>query len=97
MRAESLIDAGAFIERVASDPVLAHQVIDLFVAEAPKLLAEIQQAICDHDNTCLAGATHSIKGSIGNFSSERAYEPPESWRRWVTTTISQTLPKPFPC
>lgn len=73
MHLDSLIDTKAFFERVGSDPVLAREVIDLFFAEAPKLLAEIQHAIADQDRARLAAAAHAIGGSIGNFSVGHAY------------------------
>lgn len=73
MPVSALIDTKAFLARVSSDRALAREVIDLFLSEAPELLAQIQSAITGGDCPRLANAAHALKGSVANFSAEHAY------------------------
>jgi HPt (histidine-containing phosphotransfer) domain-containing protein len=49
-------------------------VIDVFLADAPSMLARLKQAAAAGDVTELGAAAHAIKGSAGLFSQGTAYE-----------------------
>jgi HPt (histidine-containing phosphotransfer) domain-containing protein len=46
---------------------LLAELIILFEAEGPKILAEAQAALASHDGKTLERAAHSIKGAAGYF------------------------------
>jgi two-component system, sensor histidine kinase and response regulator len=64
--------AGA-LECVEGDRELLAEMIGLFLAECPDLLAEIRSALAAQDATTLQHAAHTLKGSVGNFSARRAF------------------------
>jgi CheY-like chemotaxis protein/HPt (histidine-containing phosphotransfer) domain-containing protein len=68
------IDWSAALEHTAGDKSLMHAMIDVFLAESPKMLAEVHAALAAADAPRLRRAGHSIKGSCGYFAAELAYE-----------------------
>ena len=58
--------------RVAGDLELLRELVDLFAAEAPRMLARIEQAIKDGSPSDLEKASHKIKGSMLQFSAHAA-------------------------
>jgi HPt (histidine-containing phosphotransfer) domain-containing protein len=65
-------DQQALWDRVAGDPELLRELVDLFAAEAPRMLARIEQAIKDGSPSGLEKASHKIKGSVLQFSAHTA-------------------------
>lgn len=55
------------------DDVL-HEVIDLYLADAPSRLGEIRRAVAAHDSHWLASAAHALKSSSGNVGASRVRE-----------------------
>ncbi|HKH73123.1 MAG TPA: response regulator [Vicinamibacterales bacterium] len=53
---------------------LVAEVIDVFLADAPVMLARLRRAAAGADANELAAAAHAIKGSAGLFSQGEAYE-----------------------
>lgn len=47
------------------------QLIDVFLDNSPKLLADAQSALTQHTSPQLARAAHTLKGSCSNFGAER--------------------------
>jgi two-component system sensor histidine kinase/response regulator len=64
----------AFMERIEADRTLAQELVELFLQEAPQMLAAVASAIADKDPQALSLAAHAIKGSIANFSAPRAVQ-----------------------
>jgi histidine phosphotransfer protein HptB len=65
-------DQQSLWNRVAGDPELLRELVDLFAAEAPRMLARIEQAINDGSPSGLEKASHKIKGSVLQFSAHTA-------------------------
>jgi signal transduction histidine kinase/CheY-like chemotaxis protein len=60
--------------RVGGDRELLAEISRLFLDDAPKHLARIQQAIADGDADSLRRAAHSLKGAAANFEADRVVE-----------------------
>jgi HPt (histidine-containing phosphotransfer) domain-containing protein len=48
--------------------------VGLFLEETPRLLAEIQSSILHRDARALAHVAHTLKGAVGNFGAQAAFE-----------------------
>jgi CheY-like chemotaxis protein/HPt (histidine-containing phosphotransfer) domain-containing protein len=59
---------------VDGDNELLQEVIDLFLEEIPKNLAEIHDAIAEGDAARLQRTAHALKGSVSNFGSPAAVD-----------------------
>lgn len=68
------LDVAALLEGVSGDRKLLRELIELFLADAPRLLARVKRAIVRGDADRLKQAAHALKGSIGNFGSASAFE-----------------------
>jgi len=64
---EQAIDHGALLEGFDGDRRLLKQIVRLFVADYPRRLAEIKEAINRGDGNALARAAHALKGSGGKL------------------------------
>jgi len=71
--AEQVIDHGALLEGFDGDRRLLNQIVRLFLADYPRRLAEIKEAINRSDGNALATAAHALKGSVGNFAAKNAF------------------------
>lgn len=49
------------------DPNFLRELIDIYLEDSPKRLAEIEAALAQQDGPTLIRAAHTIKGSSGNF------------------------------
>ncbi len=67
-------DREALLARVDGDPDLAHEMAQVFLATAPSLMAEIRGAIALADGPRLEHAAHSLKASLGYFSSADSFD-----------------------
>lgn len=65
-------DPDALWNRVHGDVTLLRELVDLFVAEVPGMLAGIDQAINYGSPSDLEKASHKIKGSMLQFSAHAA-------------------------
>jgi CheY-like chemotaxis protein len=70
----AVLDAPGLVARFGGNEALLGEVLDVFAADAPKLLAAVAQAADSGDTAALASAAHALKGSIGLFSMGAAYE-----------------------
>ncbi len=68
------LDTTALLDGVGGDGKLLGELIDLFLADTPKLLAGIERAIARRDSEELKEKAHALKGSVGNFDSGTAFE-----------------------
>ena len=66
------LDQQSLWDRVAGDPELLRELVELFTAEAPRMLARIEQAVKDGSPSGLEKASHKIKGSVLQFSAHTA-------------------------
>lgn len=65
-------DRDALWNRVHGDATLLRELVDLFTAEVPGMLARIEKAIKHGSPSDLEKASHKIKGSMLQFSAHRA-------------------------
>ncbi len=72
--ADSSFDAAGLLAQLRGDKKALRKLIDLFVADCPKMLLEIRRAAAKRDAGALAQAAHKMKGSVGNFGTTKAYE-----------------------
>jgi signal transduction histidine kinase/DNA-binding response OmpR family regulator/HPt (histidine-containing phosphotransfer) domain-containing protein len=61
-------------EGLGDDPGLWREVIDLFLEETPRLLAQVRDALARHEAPALARAAHTLKGSLLVFRAEPAIQ-----------------------
>ena len=66
------LDQQSLWDRVAGDPELLRELVELFTTEAPRMLARIEQAIIDGSPSALEKTSHKIKGSVLQFSAHTA-------------------------
>jgi PAS domain S-box-containing protein len=69
---DATIDRARLLERVGGDARSLAEVARIFLADAPKRLAEIRQAIARGDPAALRGAAHTLKGAVSNFGARAA-------------------------
>jgi HPt (histidine-containing phosphotransfer) domain-containing protein len=69
-----ILNLAAALDRVGGDSELLEEIAKLFLDTAPKLLDQIRQAVADRDAAALARSAHTLKGSVGNFSADAAFE-----------------------
>jgi two-component system sensor histidine kinase/response regulator len=67
------IDGNAVIERLGGDESLLAEVAQIFVEDFSRLAASVEAAVQSRDAHALARATHTIAGSVGNFTEEGVY------------------------
>ncbi len=72
--ARAVLDEPALLARMDGDMPLLLELAALFLAECPKLLEDIRNAIAKGDAKALRGAAHTLKGSVGNFAAKQACE-----------------------
>jgi two-component system sensor histidine kinase/response regulator len=68
----TIFDETRLLERVGGDRVALAQLVELFLADAPRLLGEISEAIEAKDATALQAAAHTLKGAVSNFAAPSA-------------------------
>jgi HPt (histidine-containing phosphotransfer) domain-containing protein len=65
-------NAQVLLDRVHGDLNLLRELVDLFAAEVPGMLARIEKAIQDGSPSEMEKASHKIKGSMLQFSAHEA-------------------------
>lgn len=73
------METGAFnreqtLERLGGDEELLVEIAGIFVQAAQGKLQDMRRALEAGDADALARAAHSLKGSVANFSAERAWD-----------------------
>ena len=66
-------DREATLARVEGDVELLAEIVELFFDNAPRLLSDIQEPVSRRDAVALERAAHALKGAVGNFSAEDAF------------------------
>jgi CheY-like chemotaxis protein len=64
-----LAGRAGFLAGLGDDMDLARKLIEIFIGQSPRLMAEIQAAIEKEDTDALRRAAHALKGTISNFPS----------------------------
>lgn len=58
------------LERLGGDEELARQLVELFIAECPRMMAVIRDGVASGDPDQVRRAAHAFKGSVGNFTDD---------------------------
>jgi PAS domain S-box-containing protein len=69
-----VFDYQAALRRMDGDIELLKELADLFFDDSTNLLSEIQEAIAARNSHRLERAAHTLKGSVGNFAAQNAFE-----------------------
>ncbi len=67
------IEGSEILALFDGDAELVRELAEIFLRECPRLLADIRAAIQDSDAQALQHSAHSLKGSVGNFSTSMAH------------------------
>jgi HPt (histidine-containing phosphotransfer) domain-containing protein len=70
----AILNLAAALDRVGGDKELLEEVAQLFLETSPDLVAEIGRAVAAGNAEALERAAHTLKGSVGNFGAEAAFE-----------------------
>ena len=73
-----VIDEETLLAGIDGNRKLLRKIVRLFLADYPRRLAEIQQAISRGDGEAVARAAHTLKGSSGNFAAQKAFAAAEN-------------------
>jgi two-component system, sensor histidine kinase and response regulator len=71
---EAVFDRSVALSHVDGDVELLREMAELFLADYPQQMAQIQQAIARDDSQALLRAAHSLKGVVGTFAARATYE-----------------------
>jgi signal transduction histidine kinase/DNA-binding response OmpR family regulator len=74
LSAADVLDRAALMERVDGDLPFLKDLIDLFIADCPEQMDTISVAIAEGDAGKLHVASHTLKGSAGNFFAQAAVD-----------------------
>jgi CheY-like chemotaxis protein len=62
------------LARLEGDKEIFEEMAKIFLADCPRLMSDVREAIARVDGVALQRAAHAIKGAIGNFAAEAAFE-----------------------
>lgn len=68
------LDREAALEKVGGDVSLLGELASLFLGNWESMLAEVREAAARGDGLALERAAHALKGSVGNFAADEAYQ-----------------------
>jgi PAS domain S-box-containing protein len=68
------IDEARLLERVGGDREALRELVNVFLTDAPSLLARIKEAIDAKDTRAVQAAAHTVKGAVSNFAASSATE-----------------------
>ncbi len=66
-----ILDREALWHRVGGDSGLLREIIDLFIEEAPRLVAEVRAALARHDSPAALRSAHRLRGAAGDLAALR--------------------------
>jgi PAS domain S-box-containing protein len=72
-QADGAIDHTALLAGFNGNRRVLRKLVRLFLADCPRRLAEIKEAIRRGDAGALGRAAHALKGSVGNFAAKNAF------------------------
>ena len=72
--ARPVLDAPTLLAGFGGNRTVLAEVIDMFLVDGPRLTAAIRQAAEQGDGRRLASSAHALKGSVGLFGEQGAYE-----------------------
>jgi PAS domain S-box-containing protein len=72
--AGDVLDRDSLLAGFGGRTDLLKQVVDVFLEDAPEMMARIKEALKTGNGAEVAAASHALKGSVGLFSQGQAYE-----------------------
>lgn len=69
-----ILDRDELLERMGGDRELLVEIVDLFLCDCPKQLAELSDAVAREDAVSIRRVAHTLKGLAGNLASAAATE-----------------------
>jgi CheY-like chemotaxis protein len=69
---EAVLDRATALKRVGGDRQLLAEIVQLFVSQCPRWLADIRLAVAQGDAILLYRTAHTLKGAVGNFGAAEA-------------------------
>jgi two-component system, sensor histidine kinase and response regulator len=70
----AVLDRDALLERVNGDHELLSEVTGMLLRDAPRLIAEVREALVRRDRDAFGYAAHTLRGMLRNFSAGAAEE-----------------------
>jgi two-component system, sensor histidine kinase and response regulator len=74
MEIDDFINRKDLAERLDNDIELFRELAELFIEDSTFLMEKIQNSIESSDANQLRKSAHTIKGSVSNFSAQKAYD-----------------------
>lgn len=71
---ESAVSRAALEEQVGGDHQLLEELTDLFCGDYPQLMEQLTAAAANRDYPKAAYAAHTLKGMVGNFGAQAAWD-----------------------
>ncbi len=72
--ASDMLDWPRLLENFGQDRQLLREVVDVFLQEYPELWDQLEQAVAKRDRNATRQAAHKLKGAVGPFSRQGAYQ-----------------------
>jgi PAS domain S-box-containing protein len=69
---DGCVDRAELLARVEGDHELLAELVEIFRAEYPRLLASLRRSVADADAPGLQEWAHALKGTVGNFGARSA-------------------------
>jgi two-component system, sensor histidine kinase and response regulator len=69
---DGILDRKEILDRLGGDQELLRELVEVFLADCPRLWQNVRDALTRADALQLSRAAHAIKGSVGNFSAHAA-------------------------
>jgi signal transduction histidine kinase/CheY-like chemotaxis protein/HPt (histidine-containing phosphotransfer) domain-containing protein len=64
---ENIFDKNLLVDRLMGDVEIAEEILDAFMADAPRQITVIKKALADQDVTMIKHQAHTLKGAAGNI------------------------------
>lgn len=74
MNIDEVLDRKELFIRIDDDMELLQELVELFLEDYPQLLENIKTAVENQDAVGLKQAAHALKGSVGNFCADKAFQ-----------------------
>jgi PAS domain S-box-containing protein len=73
-RQQEPMDTASALARVEGDVELLQELVALFLEDLPDLLTNLREAVTAGDAGAIERAAHKLKGSVGNFAAQPAFD-----------------------
>lgn len=70
----TVVNLGMALNRLGGDEGLLEEVAQLFIETAPDLVDQVRKAVLTRNAAAIYQAAHTLKGSLGNFCAESAFQ-----------------------